>query len=323
MNYQKLYEALDNHSMSQWSEELQSEIPSFFKNVNHGDYSEWIKSINNLPEITTSKITLDSDSIIIGDKLEASSEEKNLIKSNLMQLKPWRKGPFNIFGVYIDAEWQSNMKWDRLKNNIKSLDDKLVLDIGCGNGYYGLRMLGMNAGYVLGIDPSLLFYSQFSVLKKYLPKTNIDYLPFGIERLKDKELFFDSVFSMGVLYHRRDPIKHLKQISKYIKSGGELIIESLVIDSKEHDVLIPQGRYAKMKNVWSIPSLKLLTMWIKNAGYKNIRVINTTKTTENEQRVTDWMKFESLNDFLDPKDKSRTVEGYPSPMRSIIISDKN
>ena len=323
MNYQKLYEALDNHSMSQWSEELQSEIPNFFKNINHGDYSGWIKSINNLPEITTSKITLDSDSIIIGDKLEASSEEKNLIKSNLMQLKPWRKGPFNIFGVYIDAEWQSNMKWDRLKNNIKSLDDKLVLDIGCGNGYYGLRMLGMNAGYVLGIDPSLLFYSQFSVLKKYLPKTNIDYLPFGIERLKDKELFFDSVFSMGVLYHRRDPIKHLKQISKYIKTGGELIIESLVVDSKEYDVLIPQGRYAKMKNVWSIPSLKLLTMWIKNAGYKNIRVINTTKTTENEQRVTDWMEFESLNDFLDPKDKSRTVEGYPSPMRSIIISDKN
>ena len=323
MNYQKLYEALDNHSMSQWSEELQSEIPNFFKNINHGDYSGWIKSINNLPEITTSKISLDSDSIIIGDKLEASFEEKNLIKNNLMQLKPWRKGPFNIFGVYIDAEWQSNMKWDRLKNNIKSLDDKLVLDIGCGNGYYGLRMLGMNAGYVLGIDPSLLFYSQFSVLKKYLPKTNIDYLPFGIERLKDKELFFDSVFSMGVLYHRRDPIKHLKQISKYIKSGGELIIESLVIDSKEHDILIPQGRYAKMKNVWSIPSLKLLTMWIKNAGYKNIRVINTTKTTENEQRVTDWMEFESLNDFLDPKDKSRTVEGYPSPMRSIIISDKN
>tara|TARA_Y100000748_G_C15476500_1_gene481020 strand:+ start:532 stop:1503 length:972 start_codon:yes stop_codon:yes gene_type:complete len=323
MNYQKLYEALDNHSMSQWSEELQSEIPNFFKNINHGDYSGWIKSINNLPEITTSKISLDSDSIIIGDKLEASFEEKNLIKNNLMQLKPWRKGPFNIFGVYIDAEWQSNMKWDRLKNNIKSLDDKLVLDIGCGNGYYGLRMLGMNAGYVLGIDPSLLFYSQFSVLKKYLPKTNIDYLPFGIERLKDKELFFDSVFSMGVLYHRRDPIKHLKQISKYIKPGGELIIESLVVDSKEYDVLIPQGRYAKMKNVWSIPSLKLLTMWIKNAGYKNIRVINTTKTTENEQRVTDWMEFESLNDFLDPKDKSRTVEGYPSPMRSIIISDKN
>ena len=128
---------------------------------------------------------------------------------------------------------------------------------------------------------------------------------------------------MGVLYHRRDPIKHLKQISKYIKPGGELIIESLVVDSKEYDVLIPQGRYAKMKNVWSIPSLKLLTMWIKNAGYKNIRVINTTKTTENEQRVTDWMEFESLNDFLDPKDKSRTVEGYPSPMRSIIISDKN
>ena len=61
---------------------------------------------------------------------------------------------------------------------------------------------------------------------------------------------FDTVFSMGVIYHRRDPIEHLKKLAKCLKTSGEIIIESLVIDSHNLDVLIPKERYAKMKNVW-------------------------------------------------------------------------
>ena len=127
---------------------------------------------------------------------------------------------------------------------------------------------------------------------------------------------------MGVVYHRRDPIEHLNQLLKCLQSGGELVIESIVIDCDNLDVLIPEASYAKMKNVWSIPSLKLLVKWVDDAGFKNTRVINTTKTTSEEQRTTEWMQFESLDDFLDQHDKNKTIEGYPAPIRSIVIAEK-
>jgi len=322
MQYQKLLEILNENSMGNWSNLLKKQTPDFFNNINHSDFSKWLNVIHDLPFISASEFHLDLESITIGNKIDCSDAERRHIKRQLKHLMPWRKGPYNLFGIVLDAEWQSNMKWARLEGQIKPLQDKLVLDVGCGNGYYCWRMLGKKAKYVVGVDPSLLFYSQFMAIKKYSPNCNIDLIPLGIESLPDKGLYFDTVFSMGVIYHRRDPIEHLRQLSKCLKSGGELIIESLVIDSDNLDVLIPKERYAKMKNVWSIPSVKLLVRWINDAGFKNIKIIDTTQTTIKEQRVTEWMKFESLANFLNQHNINRTIEGYPAPVRTIVISEK-
>ena len=322
MQYQKLLEVLSENSMGNWSNLLKKQTPDFFNNINHSDFSKWSKIIRDLPFISASEFHLDLESITIGNKIDCSDEERKYIREQLKRLIPWRKGPYNLFGIVLDAEWQSNMKWARLEEQIKPLKNKLVLDVGCGNGYYCWRMLGKKAKYVVGVDPSLLFYSQFMAIKKYSPNCNIDLIPLGIESLPDKGLYFDTVFSMGVIYHRRDPIEHLRQLSKCLKPGGELIIESLVIDSNNLDVLIPKERYAKMKNVWSIPSIKLLVKWINDAGFKDIKIIDTTQTTIKEQRVTEWMKFESLANFLNQHDFNKTIEGYPAPVRTIIISEK-
>ena len=322
MGNQKLFEILQKNKMSSFVNELKKKIPNFLNSSRHGDFIRWSNSVNDLPSIEISKFNLDSDSIIVGSKSDCSDIERKLIEEQLRQLMPWRKGPYNLFGLILDAEWQSNMKWKRLEGHIKSLKNKLVLDVGCGNGYYGWRMLGKGAEYVVGIDPSLLFYSQFRAIKKYIPDSDIEIIPFGIEELPNSKLYFDTVFSMGVIYHRREPIEFLKQLSRCLKSGGELVIESIVIDSDNLDVLIPEGPYAKMKNVWSIPSLKLLVKWINGAGFRNTRVIDTVKTTSKEQRITKWMQFESLDDFLDQHDRDKTIEGYPAPVRSIVISEK-
>ena len=322
MSDQKLFEILQENKMSSFANELKKQIPKFLDSTRHGDFLRWTSSVNDLPAIRISEFDMDSDCIVVGSESDCSDFERKLIGGQLRQLMPWRKGPYNLFGLILDAEWQSNMKWKRLEGHIKSLKNKLVLDIGCGNGYYGWRMLGKSAQYVVGIDPSLLFYSQFRAIKKYLPNSDIEIIPFGVEELSEKELYFDTVFSMGVIYHRREPAEHLKQLSKCLKSGGELVIESIVIDGDNLDVLIPKEPYAKMKNVWSIPSLKLLVKWINDAGFKNTRVIDTTKTTPKEQRVTKWMQFESLDDFLDQHDKDKTIEGYPAPIRSIVVSEK-
>jgi len=234
---------------------------------------------------------------------------------------PWRKGPFSLFGITIDAEWRSNLKWSRLAKHIRPLKGRMVLDVGSGNGYYGWRMLGEEAKYVVGLDPTLLFYMQFNAIKKYVGKADIDVLPFGLQKLPEFVLNFDTVFSMGVIYHQRDPLAHLKKLKRCLKSNGELVLETLIIESDKNEVLKPKGRYAKMNNVWAIPSTVALTAWVEQAGYQNVRIVDVINTTTEEQRRTEWMRFESLSDFLNIQDNTKTVEGYSRPRRAIVLAE--
>jgi len=322
MDYKKLLATLNENNMSVWSSLLGVQLFEYFSILNHGDYPKWKSAVANLPVIPDVTFNLNTDNIVVGSDSECTNEQQQIIKEQLEELIPWRKGPFNLFGIEIDTEWRSNWKWDRLKDQIKPLENRMVLDIGCGNGYYGWRMLGEKAKYVVGMDPTLLFFMQFLAVKKYLPDLNLDIIPLGIQSLPDMLLNFDTVFSMGVIYHRRDPIEHLKQLMNCLKSGGELVLETLVIDSEKPEALIPDGRYSKMNNVWSIPSCSFLTEWAEKAGFRNTKIIDVTRTTIEEQRKTDWMRFESLSDFLDKHDNSKTIEGHPAPTRAILLAEK-
>jgi tRNA (mo5U34)-methyltransferase len=125
---------------------------------------------------------------------------------------------------------------------------------------------------------------------------------------------------MGVLYHRRSPIDHLLMLRDLLRPGGELVLETLVIDRGNGNVLVPSGRYAKMRNVWFLPSVTELENWLRRVGFRVVRTVDVTATTIEEQRTTRWMRFESLRDFLDPTDTSRTIEGYPRPVRAIVLA---
>ena len=245
----------------------------------------------------------------------------------LQQLHPWRKGPFSLFDVYIDSEWQSNLKWSRLEKHIRPLRDKVVLDVGCGNGYYIMRMLGVGASYVLGIDPTQLFAAQFNALKKYFPNAPCAILPLRCEELplqiiEEKEAEFDVVFSMGILYHRKNPMAHIFELCRCLKPGGQLVLETLMITGKSEEILVPEKTYAKMRNVWCIPSETELKNMLHRAGLNKITTIDISVTTATEQRQTQWMRFESLLDFLDAEDSTRTIEGYPAPRRIIVTCEK-
>ena len=322
MSFQSLFECLQERGMSEWQSQLNKQLQDYFSNINHGDYPKWQQALDELPVITSSKSYLDSDAIVIGDQADIDISQHEQLTRSLKAFLPWRKGPFNLFGIYIDTEWRSDLKWDRLKDHVQPLEGKIVLDIGCGNGYYAWRMLGQGADYIVGVDPTLLFYMQFQAIKKYQPSAGIDVLPIGIQDLPDKGLCFDTVFSMGVIYHRREPISHLQQLNNCLQTGGELVLETLVLDSQDDMVLEPDGRYAKMNNVHAIPSLTRLEQWVQAAGFENIRIVDVTATTIDEQRCTDWMQFESLADFLDKEDRNKTIEGHPAPVRAILIADK-
>lgn len=254
------------------------------------------------------------------DTVQIGNPEENF-EVALRQLLPWRKGPFQVGDTFINTEWRSDWKWQRIREHVPDLSDQLVLDIGCGNGYHLFRMLGDGAKMALGIDPTILFNYQFTLLQKLCPENRAYLLPLKSEHLPAFNLF-DTVFSLGVLYHRRSPLDHLQELFSFLKPGGQLVLETLVIEGDVRTALIPEDRYAKMGNVWLIPSTDLLEVMLDRLGFKDIETVDINVTSLEEQRATDWMQFQSLIDYLDPEDKSLTIEGYPAPTRAILLAKK-
>jgi tRNA (mo5U34)-methyltransferase len=265
---------------------------------------------------------MDKARITIGEQTDCDNSQRQQLDQNLRLFHPWRKGPFRLFGIDIDTEWRSDMKWDRVIPHISSLNDKVVLDIGCGSGYHCWRMEGKGARLVVGIEPTLSYVMQYHVMQHYIQSSRTFVLPFSTDNMPEVANAFDTVFSMGVLYHRRAPIDHLDQLWNWLKPGGELVLETLVKEGKQGQILVPENRYAKMRNVWFIPSCDTLALWLRRCNFENIHCVDVNQTTTEEQRSTEWMQFESLKDFLDPEDPDKTIEGYPAPRRAIFIANK-
>ncbi len=290
----------------------------------HGDLKNWLSILEKLPKVKAEHLALDADTVSIGLASEINESQRQAVEDNLFALAPWRKGPFNVFGTYIDTEWRSDWKWQRLAPHIASLENKSVLDVGCGSGYHCWRMLGSGARYVLGIDPSMRFQIQHQALQRFAQDSRFDMLPLGIEDIPSGLSVFDSVFSMGVLYHRKDPAQHVRELFNLLKPGGQLVLETLIIDDETvpHGLFTPDGRYAQMRNVWSITTVDKTLSLMHDAGFTDPRCVDINVTSVQEQRQTQWMSFHSLQQFLDPNDTSLTVEGHPAPTRGLFIAEK-
>ena len=330
IDFEPLYTHLQQSRLHPWVDQLRPQLKSIFETVRHGKHEEWEDVLKQLPKLTASHYDY-MNTVSIGTKKDIGSHQEEQLTMLLQQLNPWRKGPFDLFGIDINTEWHSDWKWDRIKDHFSPLDDKLVLHIGCGNGYHMWRMLGAKARLVVGADPSRLFLNQFAAIKHFMQQASntsnnagkelpIHLLPLRGEDLPDfNGQGFDTVFSMGVLYHRKSPFNHLQELKSFLKPGGELVLETLVIEGGENSCLVPENRYAKMRNVWFIPSVSLLERWLKRLGFKDIKVADINQTSIAEQRATPWMGYESLTDFLDPDNSNLTIEGYPAPLRACLV----
>lgn len=292
--------------------------------------SDWRQVTQDLPEFHSDS-RLESGEPKLS--LDGTWSDLDAAIQTLQRLHPWRKGPVYLGDLFIDTEWRSDWKWTRALphlNEQNALQGAKVLDIGCGNAYHCWRAFGEGASFVLGVDPTRLFHYQYRVcsdlFNRYAPQSNdepypVHHVPLTLEDLDDCVLpLFDVVFSMGVLYHRREPQAHLKSLQKHFTpQGGKLIMETIVTPNSEP--FYPEGRYAQMRNVWCLPDVNTLLEWLEEAGYQNPRLIDLTTTTLQEQRQTEWMRFYSLNQALNADNPELTIEGHPAPIRAMVLAD--
>ena len=320
INLEVFFEFTKNSNLEQFHPQLRHVLQQHYELKNHGRSIEWDRALESMPQIECADYSFTDDSVCIV-KPEHLALDSMEYKQHLKAFMPWRKGPWNLLGVEIQTEWHSDWKWQRIEPHISPLEGRQVLDIGTGNGYFLFRMLGAGASLALGIDPTRIFLYQFHAAQRLLPANGAYLLPLRSEHLPAFGCF-DTVFCLGVLYHRRSPIDHIQELMSYLRPGGELVLETLVVPGDINTILVPPERYAKMANVWFLPSTEALENMLRKVGLENVRTVNVSQTITAEQRATEWMTFHSLADFLDPNDPSRSIEGHPAPLRATLVATK-
>jgi tRNA (mo5U34)-methyltransferase len=294
-----LQRCLEDLGLPGWRGELEPLLRERLGDAAHGDFRRWREVL---------------------EQLAADPPDTATRRQLLLALAPWRKGPFAVGGVEIDSEWRSDRKWRRCAGAIEPLAGRAVLDVGSGTGYYALQMRDAGARAVIGIDPTILYVMQFLAIRGFEPAGEVYVLPLRLAELPAAPRAFDTTFSMGVLYHQRSPLEHLRQLRGTLRPGGQLVLETLYLPGNESFAATPADRYARMRNVWLLPTIAELTTWLRRSRFRDVEIVDESVTTTDEQRSTEWMSFESLAAALDPADPDRTVEGWPAPRRVVVVA---
>lgn len=244
-----------------------------------------------------------------------SDLQKKQLRDSLKKCIPWRKGPFEICGIPLHGEWDSALKWERVRKHVGSIQGKSVLDIGCNNGYYLYHIAKQKPKFCLGIDPVIPYYQQFQILRQFAPPKNTDFGLLGIDDLIHCNTVFDVVFCMGILYHHPNPVDILKKIWQSMRPQGCLIIECQGIPGDTPIALLPKSKYGNAAGYWFLPTESALINLLHRSGFQYVKSFYKTPVEENEQRQTEWAPYGGINAMLDPEDTSKTTEGYPAPWR--------
>lgn len=285
-----------------------------FGNKKDKRIEHWLDLLNKLNFVKEGVVDFEHE---VGIDLNLSDITE--IESIMLELLPWRKGPFRINDLLIDSEWNSDMKWKRFQALKINLKDKSVLDVGSGNGYYAFRMLGMKAKQILCLEPNLMHVSQFAAINRFFNSKKIRMIPERLELSGIKNTKFDRVFSMGLLYHQRDPQEHLNDLKGLLKTDGQIIVETIIAPDEYDIALEPSDRYASMPNVHYVHTDKGCKSIFEALQLNLVSESDSILTSNFEQRQTRWMPFKSFEAALNSDNKSLTIEGYPAPSRKFYL----
>ena len=307
-------------ALLRWVEQLRLVCDQRFAHNDDALFKSWKDVLVNLTVESDCVLDASGNTIRVSQSNAAQTkhEDQQMLRESILQLNPWRIGPYHFLNIDIDAEWRSFKKWDRIASSIY-FENATVLDVGCNNGYFCFKAIEAGASWVLGVEPFLLYNAQHEVFRRCLKDTStIGVMPITAAEIPADLKAFDIALSMGVLYHRKNPIGHLETMHGSLRKRGQLILETMAIDSEEVDVIVPRNKFAKMRGVWFMPTVGMLKRWLHRTGFTDVKIIDVSVTDHHEQRKTEFMPFESLSDFLDPSDHNLTIEGYPTPVRVAI-----
>ncbi|MBN2508621.1 MAG: tRNA 5-methoxyuridine(34)/uridine 5-oxyacetic acid(34) synthase CmoB [Spirochaetales bacterium] len=293
------------------------------KALNRDHNTCWRAHLGGLKPHPETSVDFSGDTVRFGLPGQLAPEQSSLLVKALEDLRFWRKGPFEYFGTRVDAEWQSNIKWQRVCDLIgPDLRGKTVCDIGCNNLYYMYRMLEADPQLVIGIEPMEKYFFHHYLNSLYYVDPRLHFELMGIDDLDFFEGFFDVVFCMGILYHRRNPLLSLERMAAGMKKGALLVMETAGIPGDGPYCLFPHGRYMKAPGWWFLPTREALRNMLGRTGFSDVEFHGVFDSSIEEQRVTQWTTNESLAEFLDPEDPSKTVEGYPAAQRMYLSARK-
>lgn len=317
MEYRALFPTADLGGL----EKILAEKQAWVKQPKKG-FLRYREPFNSVRHLRAVHCNFSQDSVCIGRNDDILPQEQRLVKEVLRGFMPWRKGPFRIFDIVVDAEWRSERKWNRIVPDLPDLKGKIIADIGCNNGYYMFRMVPYKPKFVLGFEPYIQHYYTFRTLNSFADRKNLRTELLGIEHLQLFPNCFDVLFCLGILYHRQSPIDALRDIFSALKPGGTALIESQAIPGTEPMALFPENTYAKVPGTWFVPTASCLHNWLCRCGFTDVQLFCIHPMSNQEQRPTEWMAFESYDDFIDTTDPTRTIEGYPAPWRVFFKAKK-
>lgn len=272
----------------------------------------------SIADLETKHLDFSGPAVRLGSKEDLNDEQRARLDAALKAYCPWKKGPFELFGTYIDTEWRSDWKWERITPHRESLKGKFVADIGCHNGYYMFRMLPEKPRLVIGFEPYAKHFWHFQLFQNLVKSPALHYELLGVEHIDFYPRFFDTIFCLGIIYHHTDPVSLLRKMHKALRPSGEIIIDCQGIPGELPISLTPRTRYAKARAIWFLPTFPCLKNWMARAGFEDIECFFGEPLSTEEQRRTPWADIPSLEDFLDPDDPTLTVEGYPAPWRYYV-----
>jgi len=283
---------------------------------------QYREAVQSIRDIKSNWVNLADAVVKIGKADELSLEQQSRFYQALQNFCPWKKGPFELFGIGIDAEWRSDWKWERILPHIQSLKNRKIADIGCHNGYFMWRMAAEEPDCVIGFEPVPKHFWNFQLMQNIVQQEKLNFELLGVEHIDLYPNFFDTIFCLGILYHHPDPIGLLGKMRQALAPKGEIVIDCQGIPGELPIALTPRKRYAKARGIWFLPTQTCLENWIARAGFSQIECFFASPLSTEEQRSTPWAKVDSLKEFLNPEDSSLTVEGYPAPWRYYLIARK-
>jgi ubiquinone/menaquinone biosynthesis C-methylase UbiE len=182
---------------------------------------------NNIKDNTDENILLECICVIKYSKKNGIMDMTyNLSKDDIKSSKTFSQ-EWNLFDYKIDDTFDIsqkeylNMFYEALKITSKNLENKSILDAGCGNGQRIYNIANnSNIKIAIGTDISSGAINASKIYKNkklYYIKSNIITPPF-------KEYSFDIVWCTGVLHTVTDPKKAFSNLSRLVKRGGKLYI---------------------------------------------------------------------------------------------------